>query len=835
MVSSPAIVPALQASVNGRVLDRAIRHAIGIRRLGAKHSADVLEFLDEKVYPDLLATVTARLAKNPGRGITFDFTSRRHAAMVTAIRKILDEGFAKAEKITTKNLEGYAQHEADYTTGSMAKAMPIQWEFLTPPASVLNAIVHAQPVVDGVAVPEVFRRLSESVKRRVEDAIRSGMIQGETTASIVRRLTSGTNPILDQSRRGVEAMVRTATNAVGTATRQATYKENDDIVKGWQFVATLDDSTTRTCAKLDGKVFKIGEGPMPPRHPGCRSDDAPVLKSFRELGIPINDLEVEERASMNGRVQGKITFQEWLRQQPEEFQDEYLGKGAADIFRRGNVSFDRFADDHGKNTSLVELQRMERDVLRRKGKPRPTKPQRPKKERAATFTGGKVDRAGSGKVITSQKALERMIRDTDTHVDSAALRKAIFADGAEFYQEQTVDLADIKVSGIHHDPETLDPTRAILSKGAILIDARGEVIDGRHRVLAARARGDKTIQAFRPINGPNRKARSRTVEAAPPLLTGRQLRRSIVSDPEVQSLRAAHTQAVKEQESAMAAMLSQLQESRAADVSLAKARKEIGDYVNSGASRAAPEFAALRAAQASALERSQKASARRPGLVKQVTDTQGNAKRQEIAVQAAIRKRLKVPASRSVPISLKARKNHGLSPEDLANAEDAAGFLSGITSNPQLRGMEIPIGVAKDGRSFMATPEVAKAFRVEVGIHMRPGSSVDVFAHEMGHWMEHHDPKLYRRSERLLEKRLQGDPRGIRKMSEITSSNGYGDDEVAVEDDFLSPYMGKLYPKRQQASEITSMGVEWLYKDPVSLMDKDAEMFDWIVDGLRGT
>ena len=59
----------------------------------------------------------------------------------------------------------------------------------------------------------------------------------------------------------------------------------------------------------------------------------------------------------------------------------------------------------------------------------------------------------------------------------------------------------------------------------------------------------------------------------------------------------------------------------------------------------------------------------------------------------------------------------------------------------------------------------------------------------------------------------------------------YGDDELTKADNFIDVYMGKYY---KDASEILSMGLQYFYSNPVELMTKDPEYFDFIYNLVRG-
>jgi hypothetical protein len=158
----------------------------------------------------------------------------------------------------------------------------------------------------------------------------------------------------NRSRRQAEAVVRTATNHIAATARAAVTERNMDIFEAERFVATLDSRTTIFCAAHDGKIYKIGEGPQTPAHMGCRSLRVGIVKQeFRVPGFGY------QRASMDGPVDGRTTYQSWLRRQDAEFQDEVLGVERAELFRSGRVQLDRFVDDRGVTLTLKELRALE--------------------------------------------------------------------------------------------------------------------------------------------------------------------------------------------------------------------------------------------------------------------------------------------------------------------------------------------------------------------------------------------------------------------------------------------------------------------------------------------
>jgi hypothetical protein len=66
-----------------------------------------------------------------------------------------------------------------------------------------------------------------------------------------------------------------------------------------------------------------------------------------------------QRASMDGPVDGRTTYQSWLKRQDAEFQNEVLGVERAELFRSGRVTLDRFVDDQGVTLTLKQLREIE--------------------------------------------------------------------------------------------------------------------------------------------------------------------------------------------------------------------------------------------------------------------------------------------------------------------------------------------------------------------------------------------------------------------------------------------------------------------------------------------
>jgi hypothetical protein len=89
----------------------------------------------------------------------------------------------------------------------------------------------------------------------------------------------------------------------------------------------------------------------------CRCSMIPVLKTWKELGINMDELSDNTRASMEGQVTDK-TFADWLKRKTETdptFADRTLGKGRAELWRNGKITMDQMISG-GQPLTLSQLQ-----------------------------------------------------------------------------------------------------------------------------------------------------------------------------------------------------------------------------------------------------------------------------------------------------------------------------------------------------------------------------------------------------------------------------------------------------------------------------------------------
>jgi len=324
------------------------RHAIFVQRFSGQQVA--------KMNAQLSA-LRNRLIKKLRNVDTTTFTKKRLEALVVQLNVLLDKGYAQIGKELGKDLKDFGVYEAEFSARMFDKAT--KTSFALPSNTLIEAAVLQTPLklsTGNISVSKALKTLSKANKKLTINTITDGIIAGETSQDIIKKLREQ-SPI---ERRHASALVRTTTNHVSSIARQATIDNNADIVEGYEWVSTLDGRTTQTCQALDGQVFKTGQGPKPPQHWGCRSTTIPVVKE--EYRVDVKSKTTRPAKGPDGKtemVSGRTTYQSWLKKQPKEFQVDVLGETRAELFRNGGLSLDRFVDKNYQPLTVKELRKKE--------------------------------------------------------------------------------------------------------------------------------------------------------------------------------------------------------------------------------------------------------------------------------------------------------------------------------------------------------------------------------------------------------------------------------------------------------------------------------------------
>jgi SPP1 gp7 family putative phage head morphogenesis protein len=215
---------------------------------------------------------------------------------------------------------------------------------------------------NGQVVEKAFRGIAESQAERFSQVVRNGLLTGETTPSIakrlignlqfgeeartVRQLIAAGGELTAVADNQVVALVRTSINQVANAASQQVYQANPDITNKYRYIATLDSRTSAICRALDGREFPYGSGPTPPQHFNCRSTTVAVV-DYEGLGF--EPPPPGKRTSMGGQVPADMTYGEWLSKQPRSVQEDVLGSKVP--------YFQMLSRKHGPRDAIAKLVR----------------------------------------------------------------------------------------------------------------------------------------------------------------------------------------------------------------------------------------------------------------------------------------------------------------------------------------------------------------------------------------------------------------------------------------------------------------------------------------------
>lgn len=348
------------------LIQSATRNAVMLERLKSGEVAKIDPFI-RRIDKDLRDRLS--------RDTLTDYSRARLEGLLKSIDAMLAKIHGEFTSQLLLDLFDIGAYEAEFEARALDQVL-VNITAAAPTVKAIQVAVKAQPLSvtgpDGGKLLESFiADWTQAERNRVTGAIRMGYVQGETNQQLINRIRGTkalkySDGLLAITRRNAEAVVRTGIQHVASVARMETWKTNSDVVTGYRWVSTLDGRTSAQCKSLDGRVFKMGKGPVPPAHIRCRSTTAAELDarySFLDEGAT--------RSSKDGYVDADQTYYDWLKGQPQEFQNIALGSERAKLFRDGGLSAERFAelqlDRNFKPLTLEQMKALEPEAFRRAG------------------------------------------------------------------------------------------------------------------------------------------------------------------------------------------------------------------------------------------------------------------------------------------------------------------------------------------------------------------------------------------------------------------------------------------------------------------------------------
>ncbi|MDW0618223.1 minor capsid protein [Mannheimia haemolytica] len=236
----------------------------------------------------------------------------------------------------------------------------IGYDFFNQVPSYQRKATQQATIIAGMPLESWFEKQGSELSFKFESTIRQGLLEGRQTPEIAK----ATAELFGISRRHADTLVITAVAKVADDAHKALRDENLDLIKGEMHLSTLDTRTSTVCQVRDGKMWDTDYKPIghnlpyqrPPLHPRCRSILQLVMKDWKELGFEdVKNKSESTRASADGQVSDKTSYEDWLNSKSAEEQDKALGKGKADLWRRGVITFSDMLDQSARPLTLKEL------------------------------------------------------------------------------------------------------------------------------------------------------------------------------------------------------------------------------------------------------------------------------------------------------------------------------------------------------------------------------------------------------------------------------------------------------------------------------------------------
>lgn len=373
-------------TANQKIYEAAVRHQVHLLRFAEGEAERLLALLKETEI-ELLDKIAGAFASGKD--------ASRLESVLKSVQERREQVYQAMAKQLTSSMEQLAEVEAEWEDEAIKNAVPIQLNTASVPLEQLRAVVKAP--ISGLALEGWLANVSAAEATALQRAVSMAMVEGQTIDQLVGRIrgTKANNyedGILSTSRRNAQALARTAVSHVANGAREQVWEQNSDIIRAKRWVSTLDGRTSSICQANDGAMVPMGDsklepgeralasGVRPPAHFNCRSvlvavldgvelaGDRPFVadsrtraereKAFRaeakERGVDIKQVRQEWADKNIGRLPAKTTYNEWLRKQPKEFQDEVLGPARAELFR-GGMPVERFVDASGKKLTIEQL------------------------------------------------------------------------------------------------------------------------------------------------------------------------------------------------------------------------------------------------------------------------------------------------------------------------------------------------------------------------------------------------------------------------------------------------------------------------------------------------
>lgn len=174
--------------------------------------------------------------------------------------------------------------------------------------------------------------ITNNFNYKLDNVVTAGLIRGEHPNIIAKNLRDAALGKRDKNGKlkggqlfECKRLVRTESAFIAEQATKKSYDDNN--VKEYEYLATLDFKTSFICRSLDGKVFKVKDSVTgvnyPPMHGFCRSTTVPVIKWDGEDNTPYERIARDPITGRNNYID-YMDYSDWKDEQYAKYGEDRI-------------------------------------------------------------------------------------------------------------------------------------------------------------------------------------------------------------------------------------------------------------------------------------------------------------------------------------------------------------------------------------------------------------------------------------------------------------------------------------------------------------------------------
>jgi SPP1 gp7 family putative phage head morphogenesis protein len=342
-------------NISDQFASELMAHSIDLGRFEA-HEREVLL----KIFRVLESELIEQLRKFDPTDVSQRYQRQRVEALLAYVRPIVRQDYTQIGQTNARDLKALAIQEAAGMQALGAELVVDTLFSIGVPQATIRALV-TDGVIEGRTLRQWWSRQASTTLQRYGETIMAGTIRGDSVNDMVRTLRGTrerqfTDGVFGKSRRDLTTLVRTSTNSIANESRMETFRANEDVLRGIEYLTALDAVVCPICRPYSGQAYTMDGKRLPgttlpfpgnpPIHPNCRCMWLPVIRPYRDLSkakgprfeSEVQALPQETKDALDGGLGVDLSLPVWLRQQPEATQRQILGPARHKLWQQGKLS-----------------------------------------------------------------------------------------------------------------------------------------------------------------------------------------------------------------------------------------------------------------------------------------------------------------------------------------------------------------------------------------------------------------------------------------------------------------------------------------------------------------